>query len=226
MLHKLVPTKTIPNFFTEEELEIIESYPKKYPELNGKSMASEPWMDPNFVEREIFAFNDDSKYTKANNILRQKVNQHFGTDVIIGGWHILTAYFPYRAHGDAVYGEYGIDDYHYGAWTLIIPLDDYPSATILYNEHSFHTKFIPLWARGQPVKNAIDEETRLKYLTLEAKETVDKLSIEEIFHWKRNTCFAASRYKFHGSDDFYGHGVPFKRGIIVWTALPNDSKSA
>lgn len=226
MLHKLVPTKKIPNFFTEEEIVTINSYPKMYPEMNGKSYASEPWMDPSFVEREIFAFSDEPRYARANAIIRKKVDEHFGKDVIIGGWHILTAYFPYRAHGDAVYGEYGINDFNYGAWTLIIPLDNYPSATILYNEHSFHTKFIPQWREGQPIKNAIDEETRLKYLTLEAPETVAKLSIEEIFHWERNVCFAASRYKFHGSDDFYNHGVPFKRGVIVWTALPNDSTSA
>lgn len=226
MLHKIVPTKIIENFFTEEEISIINSYPLKFPERNGKSPASESWMPKDFIEKEIFAFNDEPEYALANQILRKKIDKHFGTDVIIGGWHILTSYWPYRAHGDAVYGEYGIDDFNYGAWTLIIPLDDYPSSTIVFNEYSFHTKFLPLWCRNRPPKYAIDKEMQEKYLSLESQETVDRLSIEYIFNWKRNLCFAASRYKFHGSDNFYKNGVPFKRGIIVWTALPNDSTSA
>lgn len=220
---KLVPTKTIENFFTEDELNLINSYPEKYPESNGISYASEPWMDKDFIERKIFVFGNEERYDEPNRILREKIDKHFGKEVIIGGWHILTAYFPYRAHTDAVFGEYGIDDDNYGAWTLIIPLDDYDSHTILFDQYSHEAKKMPIHHWGYQPINQIDEETYQKYFTLEAKEVLSYMSIEQIFKWKRNTCFAASRYKYHGSDDFYGHGLPFKRGIIVWTAAPNNS---
>jgi hypothetical protein len=223
MARKIVQTKTIKNFFTEEEIQIIENIVKENPDFDTPNMASEPHMDPSFIERKIFYFGEDSRYQAAHDILRKRIDEHFGTDVIIGGWHILTAYWPYRAHTDGVFGEYGIDENHYGAWTLIIPLDNYPSATILFNEHSFETKLMPLWKQDKKPKNAINEEFRKRYLSLEAQSTVDVLSVEQVFEWEKNTCFAASRYKWHASDNFVEHGVPFKRGIVVWTALPNDS---
>jgi len=220
---KLVETKTIENFFTDEELEYLRSFLDKYPESNGISYASEPWMDKDFIERKILAFNpEEERYKLAQEILRKKIDEHFGTNVIIGGWHILTAYWPYRAHTDAVFGEYGIDDNHYGAWTLIIPLDDYDSHTILFDQYSHEAKKMPIHHWGYEKIYKIDDETYQKYLTLEAKEVMEYFSIEQIYKWKKNVCFAASRYKYHGSDDFYNHGLPFKQGIIVWTALPNN----
>jgi len=216
---KLVDTKIIENFFNDFEIEYFKSLPDKYPNTIGYITGTEPSLPPNTIEREIFSFESD-ELKQAKDIIRNRIDIHFGKHISFGGAHILKAYIPYRAHTDAVYGEYGIDENNYGSWTLIIPLDDYDSNTILFNEYSFETKFLPEYIKGREPIYKIGFDTRQKYLSHETPNNLNHLSIETIFPWKRNTCFAMSRYKFHGSDNFRKKNLPFKQAIIIWTSCP------
>jgi len=216
---KLVDTQIIENFFSIEELNYISSLPDKHPEYTGHIAGTEPGLPQGTVEREIFSFESDT-FTDVRAILREKIDKHFGKHISFGGSHILKSYVPYRAHTDAVYGEYGIDDKNYGAWTLIIPLDDYDSNTLLYNEYSYETKFLPEYVKGKDPIYKIGFDFRQQYLSHETPNNLNHLSVETIFPWKRNTCFAMSRYKFHGSDNYKKRGLEFKRAIIVWTSCP------
>ena len=216
---KLVETKTLDDFFTVDELNYISALPDKYPEYTGFITGTEPGLPAGTVEREIFSFESDT-FNDVKDILRSKIDNHFGTHVSFGGSHILKSYVPYRAHTDAVYGEYGIDENHYGAWTLIIPLDDYDSNTILFNEYSYDTKFLPEYIKGKEPTYKIGFDLRQQYLSHETPNNLNHLSIETIFPWQKNKCFAMSRYKFHGSDNYKKRGLNFKRAVIVWTSCP------
>lgn len=218
---KLVTTQTIDDFFTVDELNYISALPDRYPEYTGLITGTEPGLPAGTIEREIFSFESET-FNDVRAILRSKIDRHFGTHVSFGGSHILKSYVPYRAHTDAVYGEYGIDDKNYGAWTLIIPLDDYDSNTILFNEHSFETKYVPEYIKGKDPIYKINFDTRKKYLSHETPNNLNHFSIETIFPWKKNTCFAMSRYKFHGSDNFPINNLSFKRAVILWTFCPLD----
>jgi len=226
-LFRIVPSRIIENFFDEEEVEFLKSIPEKYPEFNHAYYGSERGNDNTVLERKIFAFNEDPNQIpdlyKSVNIIKNKVKKHFGETIVMGQAQILTAYYPYGIHTDAVYGEYGIDENHYGAWTLIIPLDDYNSSTVLFNEHSKNSKFLSDYVENNPVIDTISDEFYNYYLNhTEYKHGVRHISLEKVFDWKTNVCFAASRYKFHTSDNFPAHGVKYKQAVIVWTALPND----
>lgn len=217
---KVLPTRVIKNFFRHEDLQYIKSLPFLLSELNHAT-----YTDPNMefrpyhgkVVRRYLAFDDDPSYSKVMHILREAVEKNFGSHIKIGNCHILTAFYPYATHTDAVFGEYGIDEKHYGAYTLIIPLGTFESSTIVFNETSDKTKVIEVWKQDKEIIDKIPDDFYEKYLTHDARENMRYLSVEKVFDWKENQCLAMSRYKFHGSDDFYGHGVPYKQAVIMWT---------
>lgn len=218
----LVPTKIIDNFFAQEEIDELLSLLDKYPEKNGKTIGLDPQVDKDFLEKEVLSFENEPEFQHVITMMREKIDRWFGPEVILGGWHILTSYFPYRTHSDALFGEYGFDENNYAAWTLVIPLDDYDSHTLLFDQYSFTTKLVPEYIKDKEPIDKIDTYTYDKYLTLEAPESMRHFSLEYAYKWKKAKCFAASRYKFHGSDNFIKNGIKMKRAVIAWTAAPND----
>jgi len=218
----IVPTKIIDNFFTDDEIDFIKSFVDNFPERNHGHTGMEPGFPPDFIERRIFVFNDVPEYEIVNDLMISRIKQHFHPQLIIGNIQILTAFLPYRAHGDAIFGEYGWNDDTYAAWTLIIPLGDYDSNTILFNETSFKTKIVPEYIKDKEPIDKIDQETYEKYFTLESPVSMRYFSIDQVYKWKKAQCFAASRYKFHGSDNFMKKGISYKQALVVWTALPKS----
>jgi len=225
---KILPTKVINDFFSEEDFRYLKSLPFVYSHCNDPTYYDpifeyRPYLKdqlPLSLVRRYLSFNNDPKYPKVNKILKDAVQKHFGPDIHIHASHILTAFYPYLTHTDAVYGEYGIDDKNFGAYTLIIPLDTFLSSTIIYNEYSDKTKLVHVYMQDHKPINKIDDDFFNKYLTHEARECSNYLSVEKVFDWNSNSCLAMSRYKFHGSDDFFGHGIPYKQALIMWTSAP------
>lgn len=225
---KILPTKIIDNFFTPEDFRYLKSLPFLYTEKNDGTFYDpifefKPYLKeqlPRSLVRRYLAFNGNSEYPRVNQILNDTVKKHFGPELHIGASHILTAFYPYLAHSDAVYGEFGIDDKNYGAYTLIIPLDNFLSSTVIFNEYSDKTKLVNVYTEGKDPVYKIDDDFYNKYLTHEARECMNHLSVETVFPWNANSCLAMSRYKFHGSDDFFSHGIPYKQAVIMWTSAP------
>lgn len=223
---KILPTKVIDNFFSDEDFRYLKSLPFVYSHMNHPTdydpiFEYKPYLKdqlPLGLVRRYLSFNDHPDYSKVTKILNETVEKHFGTDIKIRASHILTAFYPYLTHTDAVYGEYGIDDTNFGAYTLIIPLDTFLSSTIIYNEYSDKTKVTSVYMEDHEPINKIDDEFYEKYLTHEARENMRYLSVEKVFNWNSNSCLAMSRYKFHGSDDFFSHGIPYKQALIMWTS--------
>lgn len=218
--YPVVPTRIIDNFFTDEEIDFMKSFIDNFPERNYGHTGTEPTLPAGSIERRIFVFNDVPEYEIVNDLISDRIKEHFHPQIIVGSAHILTAYFPYRAHGDAIFGEYGWNNDTYAAWTLIIPLDDYDSNTILFNEVSYKTKLVPEYIKDREPIDSIDKETFDKYFSLECEENLRYLSIDQVYKWEKARCFAASRYKFQGSDNFLKKNVPYKQALICWTALP------
>lgn len=214
----LVETKIIENFFNDDELRFLETTPDRHPNLQWGHEKDEPQISPDFVTRRVFGLLD-SRYEEENRLLREKLDKHFDPRLKVGAFHILEASYPYKAHTDGIKGQYLIDDDHYGAWTLVIPLETFDSHTIVFNQHSYDSKMIHPFMEKNPKLNAIDEDTYQKYLSHEWREAMDYFSIETIFPWKKGSCFAMSRYKWHTSDNFYPKGI-IKRALIAWTVLP------
>jgi hypothetical protein len=221
----IVDTRVIDQFFTEEELAIFE---EEYQE-SLKTCGDTPFYRDGVLQNMIHGLNiyETDKETgvvrfeKTLDIITTKIKKEFGDDIIIHGKHILNSYQPYKIHTDGILGDSGIDENNYGAWTIVIPLETCDSHTIIFNEWYVHTKSLTDYINaGAEKKNLIPNEIHKKYLSAEFKPYMDYLSLDVIFPWKKGSLMAASRYKFHSSDNFPVNGLTNKRAIILWTILP------
>lgn len=154
-------------------------------------------------------------------ILQPKLENTFGAGIRASHIHVLESHFPYGLHNDAEQANMVIAPNP--AWTLIIPLDDYPSKTYVFNERSGY-KDPWSWINEQNIQPnndySIDREDFEKdFAPLTDYELMRYLTVEITFPWKRGSCFAADRYKYHCSDNYYNHGIRSKRAIIVWTSV-------
>ena len=226
----IVDTRIIDQFFTDEELAIFE---EEYQE-SLKTCGDTPFYRDGVLQNMIHGLktyesdkeNGIVRFSKTLDIISTKIKKEFGDDVEIHGKHILNSYQPYKTHTDGILGDSGIDENNYGAWTIVIPLETCDSHTIIFNEWYLHSKALIDWINtGVEKKNVITDEIYDKYLSAEFKPYMEYLSLDVIFPWKKGSLMAASRYKFHASDNFPAKGLTNKRAIILWTTLPLNKAS-
>jgi hypothetical protein len=218
-----IDTRTIENFLNSTELSIIENHVK----LN-----CQPWENWNPADNEsgkimssyYYVFNYYSETNKLiKDILQPKLDKEFGPDLHIQQIHIFDSFDPYKIHSDVdSAGEFPTFA-PYPAWTFIIPLFDVESYTIVFNEQNNLKEPEYYFKKTKPFNSfSIDLITYKKYFSHIPYSYFRWLSIEDIFKWRKGSLFAASRYKFHTSDNFLANGVSNKRAIIAWTSLPNN----
>lgn len=226
----IIDTRTINNFLSEEEItEIEDMHTKGMTTLNVDINET---VKGTFKMANIWDFRIyNDTHTRLKEILLPKLQQQFHNDIYIDDCHILESFHPYSIHTDAS-SEPGVEytikpgEGMTPAWTFIIPLADYNSNTIIFDQEALHIKSAISWIEqtNPPILNSIDEETFDKYLK---KVVIPKeapyLSIEQIFSWKKGDLSAASRAKFHTSDYFFDKGITTKRAIVMWTSLPKDA---
>ena len=232
----LFDTRTIENFLSVAEIAEVEdminagmaSFMVDFPEYIREEL-NDKGIDRVANIRNLPIYNDT--HTRLNEILLHKLQEHFHKDIFIDDCHVLESHFPYGIHTDAT--DVDVENYTIkpldgmlAAWTFIIPLEDYNSNTIIFDQSSEKYKGAYQWINGTnpPILNSITEETYNKYF----KNSVphDELvyfSIEEIFPWKKGSLSAAPRQKFHCSDNFLNNGITEKRAIVMWTTVPNNS---
>jgi len=228
---KELQTKVIPNFFTDEELTEIESIFKDedvdlQPERVGVYMSQNIGDTNKDVKlRSNYYYPGKLRKNRLYEIVQTKIRKEFGSHIDCENWHILNAFIPYGIHSDS-YDDMDIDatklpdklDY---AWTFLVPLADYNSHTIVFEEESTYTKDPGRWIKENNIqpKYSISEETYQKYLSQETKARwlLDFLTIDTIFPWKKGDLLAMSRHSFHSSDNFPANGVKEKRALIGWS---------
>ena len=228
----IIDTRTIKNFLTDDEIAEIENMHSqgmttllidnlKKPPIEGLDRTANYWHFDFYCK-----YSENGR--RIQEILLPKLQELFHKDIYIDDCHILESFYPYELHTDSVdngkdYTMQAGNDYTY-AWTFIIPLDNYDSNTIIFDQESLDIKGPTRWIedKNPPVLNAIDEETYIKYLSQAVNPLhYQYLSIEEIFLWKKGSLSATSRGKFHCSDYFLDNGITEKRAIVMWTTVPN-----
>jgi hypothetical protein len=215
----IVDTRVIDNFLSIEEVKfILHEASTTDPNDIGETYFG------NELECKITSILDNPSMKNSELFLKEKMYKEFGDDLVIGGIHILESHTPYRTHIDGIYGEYGIDDDHYGAYTVVIPLETVDSNTVIFNEWYTNSKNIDEYIQTSDPIDSIDDETYEKYLSYEVREKMRYLSIETVFPWKIGSLLATSRYKWHCSDNYLKNGIASKTAVIMWCALPYKSK--
>ena len=234
---KELPSKIIPNFFTDEELEEIESIFKDedvdlQPERMGVYMSENMGdIHSDLDLRSNYFYPGRSRKNRLYEIVQTKIQKEFGSNIDCANWHILNAFIPYGIHSDSfddkdVAATILPDGLDY-AWTFLVPLADYNTHTIVFEEESTYTKNPGRWIEENNIQPnySISEETYQKYLTQEpqARDLLDYLTIETIFPWKKGDLLAMSRHSFHSSDNFPANGVKEKRALIGWSYRPKGT---
>ena len=215
-----IDTRTVKNFLTDQELDTIEQHVL----ANGMVSLNYNNSNVNPPQKVLSGTYYCFEYYNQNNkiirdILQSKFEAQFGPKLHIQQIHIFDCLDPYQIHSDVDSGGDFVPG-HVHAWTLIIPLFDVNSHTIVFNEGS-ETKQ-PQHYIESTVPNrthSMDLATHTKYLSHTPYDWTKWLSIEDIFEWKRGDLFAASRFKFHCSDNFLANGVTSKRALIAWTTI-------
>ena len=139
---------------------------------------------------------------------------------------MLHAYKPYGIHTDSIDDEllsdvHTLKNHHDFGWTFLIPLEDFDTNTIVFNESSTKMKVSTKWIereKRQPLQ-LISDDMYNKYLTHQGKDITDYFSIETIFPWKKGTLLAMPRKSFHCSDNFTVKKMFEKRALIGWSMI-------
>ena len=176
--------------------------------------------DPTTAHYWIFSdFYTNPSWRHLVDIIQPKLEQHFGK-LYASHIHVLDSRFPYGIHNDAE--QANLELAPEPAWTLIIPLEDYDSKTYVFNERG--TNKDPWgWVHANNIQSnetpGVDYDTwKLDFEPFTGYDILDYLTVETTFQWKKGSCFAADRYKYHCSDNYYNRGIKGKRAIIIWTS--------
>ena len=223
----LLKSQTYENWLSDEELDIIEQAAQTYDidythDVSMAPSAQQIGMN-DYTSAHYYKF--ASFYTNPAwqhlvDIIQPKLEATFGENIRASHIHVLDSRFPYGLHNDAEQPNLLLAPEP--AWTLIIPLADYPSKTYVFNERS-NMKSPMAWVEKyniQPLEDySISRELYEKDFAPLTDYVVFKyLTVETTFQWKRGSCFAADRFKYHCSDNYYNHGIRGKRAIIMWTS--------
>jgi len=209
-----IETITIPNFISEKEIVIIEEISKSY--LESKF----PDYDYGTLLKAWYEYFTPAGNQEILKILLPKLQKYLHHDIIINDLHILTSYYPYIIHSDVLSGVDQNFDNALPAWTIIIPLNNYNSKTIIFNEESPTTKDPYVWLVDKTPKDNKNKEFFKEYLDHNSIKLADYLTVHEIFDWRKGYLNATSRSKFHSSDNFRKNGIEEKRAIVMWSTLP------
>ena len=217
-------TTVIENFLTEDELFDIE---KGFRASTDTKLWLEPilWL-PGAQAQALYCYPGPSYKSNLCNFINEKVNKLFGENEC-DNWHILNGYRPYGIHTDS------LDDivdahihslpngYKFG-WTFLIPLDNYDTNTIVFNEGSAKTKLSNNWIahESRVPQHSISKYIYQQYLTHESEELISFFSVDTIFPWKKGNLLAMPRTSFHCSDNFTLKKIFEKRALIGWSLLP------
>jgi hypothetical protein len=216
-----IDTRTVKNFLSDQELDTIEKHVLATDDIYLNYNPSKEDNDIEVFSGTYYLFKYYEEKNKiVKDILQPKFEAQFGKNLHIQQIHIFDSVDPYNIHSDVdSAGEFLPGHVH--AWTFIIPLFDVDSHTIVFNEGS-ETKqpqhYIEATPPGESI--SIDATTYKKYFSHTPYNWFRWLTIEDIFKWDRGSLFAASRFKFHTSDNFLANGVKSKRALIAWTSLP------
>ena len=213
-------TTIIENFLSNDEIFAIE---KTFRARHDTIMWKEPTEHEN-ISHALYWYPGPSYQQELCEMMNTKIQSYFSNN-LCDNWHILHAYKPYGIHTDSLDEDgtsytHSLPDNTVFGWTFLIPLEDFDTNTIVFNEGSDKMKVSTNWIarENRSPQGLISNETYEKYLTHQGKsELVDYFSIDTIFPWKKGNLLAMPRTSFHCSDNFTIKNMFEKRALIGWS---------
>ena len=201
------------NFFTDDELDFITQtiydFNQNYTNYENDKL---------FADYYTFGYYS-KEFGEIKNLFDKKFSEVTDKKIIIDHSHIFHSKRPYTVHTD--YFQRRLYKNLIPAYTIIIPLENYNSHTLVFNQHSEIKSMDEFILKEHPpeLKNHVTDEDYKKYLTHCLYDIMKYLSIKEIFPWRKGSIHMCDRRYFHASDNYLANGIKVKRAIVMWTSL-------
>jgi len=231
---KKFENRIVDNFLTDQELEEFwkasqcgETYDKKdtsMAPLAEKLFGQDPSTHTTANYHIFDNFYNNPNWSHLVDIIQPKLEKEFGSNIRASHIHVLDSWFPYGLHNDAEQPNMKLAPEP--AWTLIIPFDTCESTTYVFNERSGFkdpmqfAKHYNVESHDLQTIGLTQEQFDTDFAPITDPINLSYLTIETKFKWKRGSCFAADRFKYHCSSNFLNQGIKNKKAIILWTSLP------
>ena len=210
----LLPSILKENFLSSDEVDFIETFINQhhntYDDIAENTLYSYYYTWP--------YYNKD--YKTVREIFDSKIKNLFDINLIVDHSHILDSKKPYTVHTD--FYQHRSFPILSPAYTFIIPLDDYNSNTIVFEQYSELKEFAEYLTdtNASKVSNPLTTEFVDKYISHFPKEVLPYLSLKEVFNWKKGSLHACDRRYFHSSDNYVKNNLTGKKAFIFWTSVP------
>ena len=153
-------------------------------------------------------------YSKDAEDIKKIIGPNLPANATVTQSHILESFYPYEIHTDVKHAS----DKLRSQYTIIIPLDDYNSETVVFNEYNEKTnelkEFKETFSGSCELKIPVDTCLKLTHLH---PTDLKYLSLKETFKWSKGSLFAFDRRYYHCSDNYLKSGETSKRAILLWT---------
>lgn len=158
---------------------------------------------------------DYHSHSQIQKILTPKLEHLLQKKLMVTDAHILESKIPYLIHTDYVHNDQG----HTPEYTILIPLDDYDSVTVCFNENTENTNDFEIYKQNYSgeTKLKIDPAFCASRLSHLHPKDLMYLTLHQTFAWTKGSVFAMDRRHFHCSDNFPKRGLAQKRAIVLWT---------
>lgn len=157
-------------------------------------------------------------------IFEKKLNALTNKKLFINNSHILQSLVPYIPHTD--FNErllLKLLPNFIPAYTIIIPLDNYDTNTVVFNQTSDIKEIKSYIERNAKIDDSITNEFYEQYLTHCDRNILKYLSLKEVFRWRKGSIHACDRRYFHCSDNYIKNGLSEKKAIIMWTDIQKNA---
>ena len=211
----MLPSIIQENFLTVDEIEFIKNHVL---EFGGHY--------DDYIQNQLHGYYKtwpyyNSKFKEIRDILDPKFQKLLNTRFVVDHSHILDSHDPYEVHTDYFQNK-NYPARLKPAYTFIIPLADYDSNTVVFEQAS-EIKSISEYidtTKPDPVADPMSPEFIEEYLSHVRTDILPYLSLKEVFLWQQGSIHAADRRYFPSSDTYKKRGLQGTQAFIFWTSTP------
>lgn len=210
---ELLPSKQLSNAFTTEELDLlihnIDLVSAEYSIVSSQERYKGAVTDKHY---EFDYYSEESQ--EIRKIIDPKLQELLQDDSRVTSSFILYSIKPILIHTDYVQ----FDGEPTPTYTVIIPLENYDSKTVIFNEAQEYSNELEDYKKTHSRSDNLsrDAEFFRTYLTHIHPNDIKYLSLKEFFQWDKGSMFAFDRRHFHCSDNYIRNGENGKKAIVLF----------
>ena len=211
-MHK---TLDILNFMSRRELEETEK--RVYNATDEKTEFIDHWgvWKGKHVTTQHWVVKD--QLNSVFSIIQEKLQTVLDIPFVIEKGQILESYLAYDLHTDYHVKVDHVAEELEGTpyYTLIIPLADFQSHTVVFDQSADYNDFYLYKERNPQIDNHISDEDWLKYCSHCWSDDQKYVTLENVCSWKQGKLIGFDRQRFHSSDNFTKE-LQCKQAFVLW----------